>query len=199
MAVAPAGPGEPVARFQKLQIIVGLDPCVAVLAEHAAGFATGHVCKIEVKLVLRAIEHRGPDNAVAYPAKARDVHVLFVRQVDPLHRAAGGAHHAELDFRIRIAYLGIFFLINRGMLRDEVGNRVGGDFGFIHLQEYDLAGIGRPEIIAADIKLFGIDPVHFTVKKIVVAVCGERFFPAAINMLHYQVVLANIRNAFAVG
>ena len=138
MAVAPAGPGELVARFQKLQIVVRLDPGIAVLTEHAAGFAAGCVNKIEVKLVLRAVEHRGPDNAVAYPAEARDVHVLFVRQMDPLHRAAAAAHHAELHFRIRIAHLGIFFLINRGMLRNEIRDGIRRDLGLVHLQQRNL-------------------------------------------------------------
>src|SRR5438309_11737602 len=111
VAVAPAWPGKLVSGLKELEIVVSFNPRIARLTEHPSRLATGGVNKIEIQLVLRAIEHRGPDHVIVYPAKARHVDVFVISQVKPLHGSAAGAHHSELNGRIGIAHLGIFFLV----------------------------------------------------------------------------------------
>src|SRR5437762_1027124 len=41
MAVAPAWPNELIARVQDAEVVVCLDPGIALLAEHLAGFSAG--------------------------------------------------------------------------------------------------------------------------------------------------------------
>src|ERR1043165_10081482 len=108
VAVAPAWPDEAVGRLQDLEIVAGFDPGIALLAEHTARLAAGCVYEIKIKLVLGTVEHRGPDHAIAHPAKARNVDVFFIGQVKPLDGAAACADYAELDFRIGIAHFRIF-------------------------------------------------------------------------------------------
>src|ERR1700760_3548087 len=100
VAVTPAWPGKLVAGFHELQIVVRLNPCVAFFGEHNARLTGVYINKIKINLVLRPIEHRGPGHAILYPAKARNVHVFFTGQVEPLNSSAFGANHAELDFRV---------------------------------------------------------------------------------------------------
>src|SRR5438445_5314536 len=100
VAVAPAWPGKLVSGLKELEIVVSLNPRITLLAKHPPRLATDCVNKIEIQLILCAVQHRRPDHIIVYPAKARHVDVFVLSQVKPFHRSAAGAHHSELNGRI---------------------------------------------------------------------------------------------------
>src|SRR5215831_9820379 len=109
VAVPPTGPDEFVTRLQNGEAVAGFDPGVAGFTQHAMRFTVFGIDKVEIELVLRAVENGGPDQAVAHPTEARDVGILGIGQADPLDRAAMGTDHPEPDLRVRVPNFGIFF------------------------------------------------------------------------------------------
>ena len=101
--------------------------------------------------------------------------------------------------RIGVAGLGVFLLFNLGMRGQPIGDGVGRNLSLIHLEEGDLAAVGRPEVIAAHAEFFGVDPVHFAIQDVFVGVVGERLRLLPRNGLDIEVVLADVRDAVAVG
>src|ERR1700679_767823 len=54
-----------------------------------------------------------------------------------------------------------------------VGGGVLGGLGLVHLEVGDGFGVGRPEVVAADVELFEVDPVDLAVEEGVGGVVGE--------------------------
>ncbi len=107
-------------------------------------------------------------------------------------------HDSESHVRIRIARLRIFLLVHRRVQRHPVRNWIGRNLLLVHLEKRDLLSIRRPEIIAARVQLFLVNPVDFTVQQIVVAIFGQRPLVSAAQRPSIQVVLANVRDATSI-
>ena len=140
--------------------------------EHLHRFPRFRIDEIQVHLVLVAIQNLSPDNPFTHPAETRDVGLVIVGQRNPASLSLVDIRHAQLHHRIRVAHLGIFFVIHRRMRRNQIRDGIGGHLGFIHVQEDDLFVVGRPEIIAAHGQLFGIDPVDVAIEQVIVGVAS---------------------------
>src|SRR5580692_3027026 len=159
-------------------------------------------------MILEAIQHFSPKDAIAHPPKARNVRVWVVGERYPFDVAAGGTDYTQAHDRIGIAGLGILFHINRGMRGHPVGDWVGGHSGFVHAQKDDAFAVGRPEVIAADTQLFGVDPIDLAVQQVdiflfvvfvfVIFVAGELGLTFAGYVAHIKVVPADVGQAAAV-
>src|SRR5208282_6028601 len=114
---------------------------------------------------------------------------------------------------IRIAWLGIFFLLDPGMRRQPVGDGIGRYAGLIHLQKKDFFSFRRPEVVATHGQLFGVNPIHFAVqgffcrRGIPVLVLVFLFFLArertfaflTRHWMHIEIVLAHVGEPLAIG
>src|SRR5581483_12061134 len=108
--------------MQDAEIIVSFDPGIALFAKHLARFASGRVEKIEVKLVLGAIQDRGPDEIVAHPSKTGNIDVLVIGQANPVGLSAIGIDYSQPHSGIWVADFRIFLIGNCRVLWDEIGD-----------------------------------------------------------------------------
>ncbi len=173
MAVAPAGDEEASAgkdvevgaEVEVFGVGVGVDEA------RFAGFCVGEV---EVEVLLVAGEDFDVDGVGVNPAEAGDVVVVGAeRDVDELGFAAFGGDDADADGGVGVTGLGVALVVDGGVGGDPVGDGILGDFGLIHLEVGDGFGVGRPEVVAADVELFEVDPVDFAVEEGVGGVVGE--------------------------
>ncbi len=72
--------------------------------------------------------------------------------------------------------LGYFSLSTVGCCGNEVSDWVRRHFRLVHLQKHKFFPVRRPEIIAAHGQFFRINPVHFAVEQIVIAIFGDGNF-----------------------
>src|SRR5229473_3588708 len=197
--VTTTGPNKLSVMIKKREVVIYLDPGIAGLAEHAARLAGCSVNKVEIKLVLRTIHNLGPDQTVAHPTKVRNVDVFVAGQVKPTRLAAVAVHHAQAHFRIWVAHLGILLVVDRWVLRNEIGNRICRNTGLVHLQQDHLLSVVRPEVVAAYAQFFGVHPIHFAVQDIGAMIVREFVFVATGNVADIKIVVADVTQLASVG
>ena len=182
-----------------------VDPGIRTLGHHQLRLAVVDVDEIQVEPVLHAVHCHRPEQAVAHPSEARNqnVGILAQRQRpgagagdrDPPELASVGVHHCKAHVGIRIAGLRIFLLVHGRVQRNPIGDGIGRHFLLVHLEEGDLLSVWRPEVIAARVELFLVDPVDFAVQQIVVAIFGQGPLVSSAQRPHVQVVFADVRDA----
>src|SRR5215471_10895381 len=85
------------------------------------------------------------------------------------------------------------------MLREEVCDGIGWNSGLVHLHEGDLFSVRRPEVIAANVQFFGVDPIYFAIEEVVVLVVGESgFVSLGGDSANIKVVMAKVSETIAV-
>ena len=138
VAVAPAENQE-LAIAEELHVVGHGEIFRLGLFEDAARFTSLRVGKPEVEVLVVAGESLDPHDAGVDPSEAGDVVVADVHgDSEPTGIAATGAYDADAHARVRVAGLRVALLINAGVDRDPVHERVLRDVGLVHLQVGDL-------------------------------------------------------------
>ena len=140
------------------------------------------VGEVEIEVLLVAGEDFDVEGVGVDPAEAGDVVVAGAEgDVDELGVAAFGGDDADADGGVGVAGLRVALVVDGGVGGDPVGDGVLGDFGFVHLEVGDGFGVGRPEVVAANVELFEVDPVDLAVEEGVGGVAGEGGFFAGVR------------------
>ena len=200
VAVAPAEDEEGVIA-DELHVVGHGEVFRLGLLEDAAQVAGVDVGKPEVEVLMIAGEDFDPEDAGIDPAEAGDVVVADVHgNFEPAGVAAAGADDADVDGGIGIAGLGITLLVDGGVDGDPVDERVLGDAGLVHLEVGDFLRVRRPEVVAADVELFEVNPVDNAVEEGAVVRVGEgQGGRGAIGPLDVEIVVVEVGDELAVG
>ncbi len=87
------------------------------------------------------------------------------------------------------------------MDRDPVWDGIVRHLGLVHLEKREKFRIGRPEVVAAHVEFFFVDPIHFTIEDgLVGRSCHDRGGCSRLTqMQHGEAVTAHEGDGFAVG
>ena len=173
VAVAPVGEGDETVAHGEV-VVLGEELVIGEI-EGKTGGAGGGIGKVDAAMLVVAGDDLGPDGFAVSPAKAG--HVVLAGgdgKFDPAGFAALRADDADAHVRVGVAGLGVALHVDLRARGNPVGERVRGDVGVVCLEEGDGFGVGRPEEVAAHVKLFGVDPVNLAVEGVVFAAVKER-------------------------
>ena len=62
-----------------------------------------------------------------------------------------------------------------------------------------MAAVGRPEVIAADLQFFGVEPIDFAVQDVLVRIFGQLLLFLTGSGLHVEVVFTQVGDMAAIG
>ena len=160
--VAPTGPQEAAAAGKEAQQAVHLDKRVLGFGQCQTAPAALDVDEIQALPRLRAIEHQGPDNPRIQPSEARNVDIRLGGKAQPLG-VAGEIDDADAHARIRLTRFGIALAIDLDLRGIPIDDRILGHGALIHLEIGDMAGVRGPEVVAAHVQFFAVNPVDLAV------------------------------------
>ena len=200
VAVAPAEDEELVVA-DELHVVGHGEVLRIGLLEDAADVAGARIGEPEVEVLMIAGEDFDPDDVGIDPAEARDVVVAdFHGNFEPAGVAAAGADDADAHAGIGIAGLRIALQFDVGVDGDPVDERILRHAGLVHLEVGDFARVGRPEVVAADVELFEVDPVDAAIEQRVVVGGGEgQGRRGAVGALDVEIVVVQVGDELAVG
>ena len=172
MSIAPARPQD--IRAADGDVITLIEELRVRLLQCQSCAAVGDVSKIESAMLVVAGQRLDPQRMRIHPAEPRNVILTGgERHLHPRIVTGGHVDHAHPNHRIRVAWLGIALHLHRSVRRNPIRDGILRHRRFIHLQVRDALRVGRPEVVAAHVQLFQIQPVHFAIQQRGITRAGE--------------------------
>ena len=201
--VVPIGPlGQHDNAFTNGDIVALVEELLIGQLQHRARLPRGSIGKVEIAVLVITGDRLDPQCLRVHPAKAGNVVLSGAnRQLNPYCFPALGAHHAHANIGIRVAGLRIALQIHRCVGWNPVGDRILRHRRLVHLQISQILRVRRPEIVAANIQLLFVDPIHLAVEscRIVRGCYSRRWRSVLLQTHHGEAMLAYIGDKIAVG
>ncbi len=170
--IAPARPQY--VRPADRHVVVFVEELCVRLLQSQLRAAIGRVGEVQPAMLMVARECLDPQRVRVQPAEARNVIVAgSERHLHPVDVGGAYIHHAHAHRRVGIARLRIALHRHCRVRRDPVGDRILRHRRLVRLQKSDRLRVRRPEVIAAHIQLFQVQPVHLAVQHRGIARHGE--------------------------
>ena len=127
--------------------------------------------KVKIPVLMIASDRLNPHGLRIHPSEARNIILprletsISAGKLDPNRRAARGADYAHTDLRVGVAGLRKALHIHRRVRGNPIGDRILRHRSLVHLQKDEPSRVRRPEIVAANVQLFLVNPIHLSVER----------------------------------